>query len=295
MSTTSPAGDGPPGAIARSPDPKKLRDGLARRSGLRRRLFIRLRQPANRPGFFGDPPEELPFHFNKGIDELVKQLKGARDVNEKTAVLTLAEAQAVFDEPVARIDSAERRATTLQGTVAISASLVVGGAGLLLDTSKVHGHGWRITLALTLAALLVCLIGCAVRALSATSRIFQFEQPGYERLHQRAGMSPTDASLHLAAELLRASSVADEIAGMKIGFLQRAAWWFRCALIFLALLAGVLCAYAIASGSEESPESGATMQRSATVIVAPTPGANTSSRPLPSTTTTHGGSSAASP
>lgn len=250
---SAPTAEDLPGPIQVSPDPKRLRDGLAKRSGWRRRLFVRFRQPANRPGFVCHPPEELEFHFNRGLAELVKELKGGQTVDPKTAALTLVEARAIFDEPVSRIDSAERRATTLQGTVAIAASLVVGGAGLLFDSSKVQGHGWRIAIAVVLAAFLVCLIGCAARALSATGRVFQFEQPGYERVCMRARMKPEDATLHLAAELLRASSVADEIAGMKIGFMARAAWWFRCALVPLALLAGLLCAYAIGSDSGSEP------------------------------------------
>ena len=247
---TEPAPQEPPdpaGKITVSPDPKKLRDALARRRGLRRRLFIQCRQPANVPGRYGDPAEELDFHFNRALHELVDELNGdVENVAEESARQTLVEAQAVFNEPLARIDSAERRATTLQGTVAIAASLVVGGASLLIDPTKVYGHGWRIAIAVGLGLFLACLIGCAVRALGATSRVFQFEQPGYERLTQRARQPASAAMLEHAAELLRASSVSDEIAGIKVGLLRMAAWWFRGALVALALLAGLLIAYAIA-------------------------------------------------
>jgi hypothetical protein len=235
------------GKITVSPDPGSLRCALARRKGLRRRLFIRLRQPANVPGYHGDPAQELSFHFNKGLEELLDELiGGVEDVKEESARQTLAEAQAVFGEPLARIDSAERRATTLQGTVAIAASLVVGGASLLIDPTKIQGHGWRIAIAVGLGLFLACLIGCAIRALGATSRVFQFEQPGHERITRRARQPPAAAMLEHAADLLRASSVGDEIAGIKVGLLRMAAWWFRCALIALAFLAGLLIAYAIA-------------------------------------------------
>lgn len=250
----------PAGRIEVSPDPRKLRDGLAKRRGWRRRLFIRRRQPASVPGFTGDPPEEVGFHFNRAVADLVAELKGAK-TDPETAKLVLEEARAIFNEPVARIDSAERRATTLQGTVAIAGSLVVGGAGLFLDSSKIHGQGWRIAVAALIAGFLICLVGCAVRALGATSRIFQFEQPGVERLAERARMGDTDAALHAAAELLRASSVADEIAGVKVGLMGMAAWWFRHALLILVLLAVLLSAYAVAHGDppQASPVPGTTV------------------------------------
>ena len=178
------------------------------------------------------------------------ELKAGSQVDLRTAELALAEAEAIFAEPATRIESAERRATTLQGSVAIAASLFVGGSGLLIDPAKIHGHGWRIAIALILAAFLACLIGCALRALGATSRVFEFEEPGYERVYLRAHSSPEDAALLRAADLLRAYSVADQIAGMKMGLMQKSAWWFRCAMVPLGLLAGVLTAYAIADGSK---------------------------------------------
>ena len=133
--------------------------------------------------------------------------------------------------------------------------------------TKVQGLLWRIAMAVVLVAFLICLIGCAMRALAATSRPFRFEEPGWERVQVRAGMKPADASIVLAADLLRASSVAQEIADMKVLLMQMSAWWLRWALMSLALLAGVLGAYAISNptgGSDTTAgASSATVSRTA--------------------------------
>lgn len=154
-----------PGPIEVSPDPKRLRDGLAKRTGWRRRLFIRIRQPANVPGFFGDPPEELEFHFNKGVADLVAAMEGGGKVDLGTAEKAMAEAEAVYEETLTRLESAERRATTLQGAVAVAATVVVGSAGLVLNGSKVYGQGWKIAFAIGVLILLACLICCALSSL----------------------------------------------------------------------------------------------------------------------------------
>jgi hypothetical protein len=157
----------------------------------------------------------------------------------------VAEAEAIFAEPHNRIEKAERRATTLQGSVAIAASLSIAGTGLLADASAVQGQGWRTLMALTLLAFVVCLTGCAVRAVGATLRLFRFEEPGPERIFARAEMDESEALANRAAELLRAADVTNEIAKVKVGLLRAAGWWFRLALMMLALLTAIMAAYVI--------------------------------------------------
>ena len=215
-----------PGSLERSPDPKRIRDRRASLSGWRRKLYDHVIVPA-----------EIPQEFNEPLAELIGRLRTADPL---TAATTLEEAQAISAEAMGRIDSAERRATTLQGTVAIAASLAVTGAGLLLDPSKVPDRDWRFALLALLGCFLTCLIGCAWRALSVTGRMFEFEQPGPERIHLRAQATGLDAQAFRVAELLRAASVASEVGAVKIGLLSAAAGWLRLALIVLAAFMAAL-------------------------------------------------------
>lgn len=179
----------------------------------------------------------------KSLAEVHESLK---TVDVGAAKATLAEAEATFQEPQDRIDSAERRATTLQGTVAIAAAVVTAGAGLLLDPTKVAGQGWRAALALAFGLFVFCLVACAVRALGATSRIFQLPNPGPQRIVDRAAMSESDALTHRAAELLRSADVADVVGAVKVGLLTSAAWWFRAALLMLGVLIALIAGYVFA-------------------------------------------------
>jgi hypothetical protein len=133
---------------------------------------------------------------------------------------------------------------------------VVAGAGFLLDSTKIADRGWRIALLILLAAFLACLLGCAWRALAVTGRIFEFEQPGPERIHLRAKSKGTEAQIFRAAELLRAAGVASEIGAVKVGLLRSAAWWLRHALAALATLVVGLCIYVAVS--DDSRQSSAT-------------------------------------
>lgn len=232
--------DDPTGPITVSPDPKEWR---ARRNmwpegGWRRARWDEVFVPA-------DPPENFA---TESLAALVDKLKTS---DEDVAKAILAEAEAAYSGPQQVIDSAERRVTTLQGTVAIAASVALAGGGLLLDPSRIHGRGWRISIVVLLALFVICLLGCALRALGATVRIFNFEEPGYVRIADRASMNNVDVLTHRAAELLRASDVADMIASVKVGLLRSAAWWFRRALVLLALLTALISAYAV-WGSEKS-------------------------------------------
>jgi hypothetical protein len=124
-----------------SPDPRKIRVRRAKLAGWRRRLYDYIVVPA-----------EVPEDFNQPLADLIDQLS---PVDEKTAAVVLEEAEAIRNDAEDRIKGAERRATTLQGTVAIAASLVIGGAGLLLDPSKVSDRWWRIGFAVILALFLM--------------------------------------------------------------------------------------------------------------------------------------------
>jgi hypothetical protein len=121
-------------------------------------------------------PAQAPAGFAE--QSLEALAAGLKTNDENVAKAILAEAEAIFQEPIDRIEGAERRATTLQGAVAIAASIAIAGAGLLLDPAKVGGQGWRVAFGAMVLAFVLCLAACAIRAVGATSRIFSFVQPG---------------------------------------------------------------------------------------------------------------------
>lgn len=200
------------------------------------------------------------------LDDLVEQLRTADD---EVARAVLAEAETAAAEPQERIDGAERRATTLQGTLAIAASVTLAGAGLFLRDGAVEDSGWRILIVVSFAAALLTLLACALRASQVTGRIFQFEDPGFERLPDRARMTAADAMTSRAADLLRAAAVADAIGQVKVGLLRSAAWWFRLSLSVLAALASVLLLYALVRDPTMPPPA-VTVERIITVRPAAT-------------------------
>jgi hypothetical protein len=259
----------PAGPITVSPDPKKWRE---RREGAPRWL----QGPWDYVFVPADPPERFA---TESLAELAAKL---RTDNRDVAAAILAEAQATYAEPQERIESAERRATTLQGTVAIAASVALAGAGLLLDPGRIQGRGWRIAFGILLILFVICLTGCAVRALGTTTRIFNFEEPGIDRIFDRVEMDPAEILTHRAAELLRAFAVADVVGSVKVGLLRAAAWWFRWALVLLALLTILVGAYAIrgtsAAGSRKATQSKPHASRSDSTRAARSPPHSTVTR-----------------
>lgn len=236
--TTEPLKPEDGGPFSNSPD-------IARRNGLIRMLRRTVSEHSFTPlKNYVLVPAPIPSEYAaETLTDLAARLK-TDDPDVAKALLD--EAEAMYKEPADRIESAERRATTLQGVVAVAASVAVASGGLLLDPTKIAGHGWRIAIAAILLVFVLCLLACAVRALGATTRIFRFLQPGHTRIAERAQMSATEALTHRAAELLRAYDVADQVGAVKVGLLRSAAWWFRASLVMLALLMGLLAAYTIA-------------------------------------------------
>jgi hypothetical protein len=136
---------------------------------LARRLYDRFFLPLDPPSEFTEPERELAERL------MPRTLSGEPDLERCGEVL--AEALAIYARPEERVDSAERRATTLQGAITIAASFLLAGAAFLADPGKVRGEGWRISLAAVLLTVIVCLLLAGFRALAATSRIHVFRRP----------------------------------------------------------------------------------------------------------------------
>jgi hypothetical protein len=241
------------GPIETSPDRKKARERYEKVPGPLKKAYRYIFVPAQVPTAYS----------NEAFDDLAARLQSS---DAEVTELVLDEAKEIYKEPRERIDSAERRATTLQGTVAIAASVAAAGGGLLLDPTRVKGEEWRVGFGILLALFVVCLVVCGIRALGATSRTFVFQNPGVDRIPERAQMTDPNAVMgQQAAELMRAFAVADEVGSVKVGLLNSATWWFRWAIIVLAALAIFIGSYAI-----WGPEAPGTDKGTGTQQVGPT-------------------------
>lgn len=80
----------------------------------------------------------------------------------------LALASVVAQTAIDRAAAADRRASTIAGTVAVSASLTVSGGGLALDQAKWSGHeAWRTTFGIFLCLAVLAFTLAAVFSLRA--------------------------------------------------------------------------------------------------------------------------------
>jgi hypothetical protein len=198
-------------------------------------------------------PVADPVEFTEGHEELVERLRPPEGPEAAgRAAEILAEAQATFAAAETRGEGAERRATTLQGAVAIAASVLLAGAALLGDPSKIQGHGWRLGLGALLILVTVCLVAAGARALGATARIHIYHRPTPSEVLRRAAMDPVEARIDLAAETFEDSAYNDQIAAWKVAYLAAAAWWFRGALFVLLALATLLGVYLATAGGQSS-------------------------------------------
>jgi hypothetical protein len=211
---------------------ERLRARL-KEGGRPRRIYDRLFLPV------ADPVE-----FTEGHKELVKRLRPPEgpDAAGRAAEI-LAEAQATFASAEGRGEGAERRATTLQGAVAIAASVLLAGAALLGDPSTIQGEGWRLGLGALLILVTICLVAAGARALGATARIHIYHRPTPSEVLRRATMDSVEARIDLAAETFEDSAYNDQVAAWKVAYLAAAAWWFRGALFVLLALAILLGIY----------------------------------------------------
>ena len=187
-------------------------------------------------------PWDPPLRFPERIEVLREHLATSDD---SLADELLADAQRLFDEADARIDSVERRATTLQGTVAIAALVALTGGALVVDPSKIHGAGWRTAFAVGLAVLVLLLVLTTLRATGASSRTFSYTTLSDDDIFKRAKASAAEAKTRRAAYLLHGYGRNNEVAAVKVDYLYRAAIWFRWALAVLLALIVMVAVYVI--------------------------------------------------
>jgi len=203
------------------------------RASLWQRLCDWVRPPAKPP----------PVRFNESSEELLARLGTPQP--EIVSDLLSAATEA-FNEAAGRAESAERRAATIQGAIAIAASLTLAGGSLLLDASKVPSHPWRIVIAVGFASAVVLFAIAAWRAFLVTWPRFMWASPAAADIPDYADQeSSHEVQLRRTRDLLIAYGRDDSIARLKIQLLRSAVRWMLAALAVIAAVAVTIAAYSI--------------------------------------------------
>lgn len=201
--------------------------------------------PLRRVASFAWPVPDYPQEsFPECIHELRRRLE---TTDSSLADELLSDAESLTTEVESRVLGVQERAATLQGSVAIAATVALAGTALVLDKTKVPEDNWRAIFGIGLGILVVLLTISALRALGASSRVFTYMTPSDEDIFERANLSAEEAKTRRAAYLLQAYGFNNEVAALRVGYLKAAAFWFRCALAVLVSLMCVSVAYAVSS------------------------------------------------
>jgi hypothetical protein len=192
-------------------------------------------------------------YFREDEEELARRLKTS---DAKLAAALLAEADELARRPQEDSESIDRRATTLQGAVALATTVALTGGALLLDPTKLRSEGWRITFAAVLAGVVIAFVASGMRALGASSRTLPWSYPAFEDIFRRAESDLAAAQGARAASLLKTAGLNLRIVELKAGYLNAAVWWFRIALALLFTLAILFVAYAATTPEKSMNEKG---------------------------------------
>jgi hypothetical protein len=161
-----------------------------------------------------------------------------RDTDPEDAKAALEHVQAIADSALLRADGADRRATTIAGTVAIAASFTLGGAGVVLDDSKFREHpDLRTAFAIVLAFTTVAFVTSAAYALIALvkTRFWRWARPGH--LDPLKGKPAAVRRGARSAHLLDDFAYDWEVSVLKNHLVDRALVALVAALAGIALLA----------------------------------------------------------
>ena len=193
--------------------------------------------------WFTPPASPTPLRFNETTAQLLSQL-GSPSVQVVDELL--AGARASYDEATARAESAERRAATIQGAIAIAASLTVAGGSLLLDPANVRSQMWRIAIGSSFAIAVLLLAIAAWRAFLVTWPRFMWASPAaLDTVDHAKEPSGEAIRLRRASDLLIAYGRNDSVARLKLALLGQAMRWLMSALAVLSVLAIMLAVYAV--------------------------------------------------
>jgi hypothetical protein len=176
----------------------------------------------------------------KTVEELFAEL---RHGDAEEARETLKHVEAIAQSAVDRAAAADRRASTIAGTVAIAASFTLSGSALILDTSKLGNKPVRLSFAIVLFAttsLFVLSAWYSLRALVAT-RAWVWSLPYDLPLDPHESL-PTQLGMR-AAHLLEDFGANWEISDVKNRTVDVALRCLVAALVGIAVLALLLVWY----------------------------------------------------
>ena len=157
----------------------------------------------------------------------------------------LDEANTVWNARQERIQTAEAKATTLLGTVAIAASLVIAGAGLILDPAKVD-DGWREVMMVLVLLLLASLLMCGAMAARALLLVLTVSRPQVRQALERARLKDLkDIQLARALDLMARANENRYVADYKLTSVRIAHRWYGLSLLLFILLGIALTAYVL--------------------------------------------------
>lgn len=192
-----------------------------------------------------------------------------RRTQRDRSAAVLGEAREVFERPFRTTAGVERRASTLQGAIAIAATFVVAGGGLLLNTTEIQTDGWRIAFAVVFVFVIMCLVFSALRALRATSRVLIWHYPDEEDLLlRRTNDYTSDHELAIAAALLHAGARNANNARYKVAQMRAAGHWLALALVGLLITAVVFLVYVVAGPTLPASPDTTTSRTSANIKIA---------------------------
>jgi hypothetical protein len=188
-----------------------------------------------------DQPKEI------GSREIRARL---RTSDPDVAAHFLEQARTHYEDLFKRAENIERRASTLQGAIAIAASFSIAGAALLLDVGKIRSDGWRIVLAIALFAVVSMFVWAGLRASFASAHVGRWKVVNWRNLFKQAEKTLAEVRIARAASLLWCANHNAAVTRWKARELRVAANWFGLALLGLLVVAGLLVAYTIeASGN----------------------------------------------
>jgi hypothetical protein len=264
--------------------PEGLTEPSVGNVGLRQRLSVK-RWCDEARGWMASKREAifLPVDDDTAFPEPQGQLRDLlRTGDVDLAAEILGEAEVAYARLQDRVDSAERRATTLQSASAIAASLTLTAAGLLVDSTKLRGWLWPLLFGAAVTYITFALAMCAWRATLASSRVHHWMTPGDRDVLERPRQSVALARTERAAALLASIGGNQRFARYKVAMLRASTDWILRALVALFLLAVLAAVYGIVG-----PEAATTTVTGPPTSTA-TPAKAPTARPAKSPTATPG-------
>lgn len=195
-----------------------------------------------------DPEDDHFRRFPTDEKELAAAL-ATEDPDRSAGIL--AEAKDFADRSVeSRVDSAERRAATLQSATAIAGSFSLAGGGLV--ATDIDSYGWQIAIGVLLLWVVLNLGLCGWRATQASSKVLRWSREPAKDILKRSDQTVAAANVDRATQTLLSADWNGRYARWKVDMLGRAGKHLVRASLGLPLILAVVLAYVIAHPHSQS-------------------------------------------